>query len=201
MTRLGNFQKFFTTNFTIILARIFIWQLFGLFGSMSLFMEKNYVGYLSGMCWKIWATFISTIRSHCLIRTLFFWKNMGQSRPLFVYFRSFLIPTTISIIQIEKSVDGVLGIRTRGRRMVDVDDTTELWRHPIVCSNRILSPHHCLISQERTCAFGFHGKRKLAKWQKNVYTLGSQAGVETFYFMQYLGFVFWHASILESLGV
>ena len=34
---------------------------------------------------------------------------MGQSRPLFVYFRSFLV--TISI-QIEKSVDGVLGIRT-----------------------------------------------------------------------------------------
>ena len=33
---------------------------------------------------------------------------MGQSRPLFVYFRSFLI--TIST-QIEKSVDGVLGIR------------------------------------------------------------------------------------------
>ena len=36
---------------------------------------------------------------------------MGQSRPLFVYFR-----VTISI-QIEKTVDGVLGIRTRGRRM------------------------------------------------------------------------------------
>ena len=54
---------------------------------------------------------------------------MGQSRPLFVYFRSFLIPITISIIQIEKSVDGVLGIRTRGRRMVGIDETTELWRH------------------------------------------------------------------------
>ena len=37
--------------------------------------------------------------------------KMGQSRPLFVYFR-----VTISI-QIEKTVDGVLGIRTRGRRM------------------------------------------------------------------------------------
>ena len=30
---------------------------------------------------------------------------MGRSRPLFVYFRPFLI--TISIIQIEKSIDGV----------------------------------------------------------------------------------------------
>ena len=49
---------------------------------------------------------------------------MGQFRPLFVYFRYFL--DTISII--EKSVDGVLGIRTRGRRMVGADETTELWR-------------------------------------------------------------------------
>ena len=53
---------------------------------------------------------------------------MGQSRPLF-YFRSFLV--TISI-QIEKSIDGVLGIRTRGRRMVGTDKTTELWRPPFV---------------------------------------------------------------------
>ena len=51
---------------------------------------------------------------------------MGQSRPLFVYFRSFL---TISI-QIEKSIDGVLGIRTWGRRMVGADETMELWRPP-----------------------------------------------------------------------
>ena len=53
---------------------------------------------------------------------------MGQSRPLFVYFRDFL--NTISIIQIEKSVDGVLGIQTWGRRMVGADETTELWRPP-----------------------------------------------------------------------
>ena len=39
--------------------------------------------------------------------------KMGLSRPLFVYFCHFLI--TISIIQIEKSVDGVLGILNRGR--------------------------------------------------------------------------------------
>ena len=43
----------------------------------------------------------------------------------FVYFRYFL--DTISIIQIEISVDGVLGIRTWGRRMVGADETTELW--------------------------------------------------------------------------
>ena len=49
---------------------------------------------------------------------------MDQSRTLFVYFRSFL--TTISIIQIEKSIDGMLGIRTRGHRIIYVDETTEL---------------------------------------------------------------------------
>ena len=54
---------------------------------------------------------------------------MGQSRPLFVYFHSFLI--TISIIQIEKSVDGVLGIQTWGRRMVGADETMQLWQPPI----------------------------------------------------------------------
>ena len=52
---------------------------------------------------------------------------MGQFRPLFVYFRYFL--DTISII--EKSVDGVLGIRTQGRRMVGADETMELWRPPL----------------------------------------------------------------------
>ena len=52
--------------------------------------------------------------------------KMGQSRPLFVYFSYFLI--TISIIQIEKREDGVLGILIWGRRMVGADKTTELWR-------------------------------------------------------------------------
>ena len=55
-----------------------------------------------------------------------FFKKMGQSRPLFVYYLYFL--DTISITQIEKSVDGVLGIRTRGRRMAGADKTMELWR-------------------------------------------------------------------------
>ena len=56
-----------------------------------------------------------------------FFIKIGQFGPLFVYFCSFLI--TISI-QIEKSIDGVLGIQTRGRRMVGADKTTELWRPP-----------------------------------------------------------------------
>ena len=61
---------------------------------------------------------------------------MGQSRPLFVYFRYFLI--TISIIQIEKSVDGVLGIQTLGRRMVGADKTTELWRPPFFSGKKCI---------------------------------------------------------------
>ena len=52
---------------------------------------------------------------------------MGQSRPLFVYFRPFRV--TIPI-QIEKRVDGVLGIQTRDRKMVGADETTELWWPP-----------------------------------------------------------------------
>ena len=55
----------------------------------------------------------------------FKWANPGL---FLVYFRSFLI--TISIIQIERSIDGVLGIQTQGRRMVGADETTELWRPP-----------------------------------------------------------------------
>ena len=41
---------------------------------------------------------------------LIFIFKIGQPRPLFVYFHSFLI--TISIIQIEKIIYGVLGILT-----------------------------------------------------------------------------------------
>ena len=63
--------------------------------------------------------------------------KMGQSRPLYVYFRHFLI--TISIIQIEKSVDGVLGIQTRGCRMLGTDETTELWRPPFSISHLIFA--------------------------------------------------------------
>ena len=56
---------------------------------------------------------------------LFFFKKKWANPGLFLFiFRSFLV--TISIIQIEKSVDGVLGIQTWGRRMVGADETTEL---------------------------------------------------------------------------
>ena len=48
------------------------------------------------------------------------WKYFGQTQPPFVYFRPFLITITY--------IDVVLGIRTRVRRMVGADESTELRR-------------------------------------------------------------------------
>ena len=55
---------------------------------------------------------------------------MGQNQPLFVYFRSFHC-AKINLTIIDKSVDGVLGTRTRGGRMDGSDESTEQWRHPV----------------------------------------------------------------------
>ena len=58
--------------------------------------------------------------------------------PILLFFKCGSIPAffcffllTISIIQIEKSVDGVLEIRTLGHRIVGANKTTELWRPPV----------------------------------------------------------------------
>ena len=64
---------------------------------------------------------LDTIIGHFLKK----WANPGL---FFVYFHPFII--TISIIQIEKSVDGVLGTEICGRLMVGTHNTTELWRPP-----------------------------------------------------------------------
>ena len=57
---------------------------------------------------------------------------MGQTRPLLVYFCSFLHDKYSTITINDKSFDGVLGTRTRGSRMVGADESTELWhqQHP-----------------------------------------------------------------------
>ena len=54
-------------------------------------------------------------------------KN-GPIPASFRLFRSFLV--TISI-QIEKSLDSVLGIWAQGCKMLGADQTTELWRPPL----------------------------------------------------------------------
>ena len=52
---------------------------------------------------------------------------MGQTLPLFVYFRPFLNTMTNTVQNLTiKSVDGVLGTQTRGGRMVGTDVSTEL---------------------------------------------------------------------------
>ena len=49
----------------------------------------------------------------------------------FVYFCPFIIAIIISKIQIEKRINGLLGIRTLGLRMVGADETMMLWRPPL----------------------------------------------------------------------
>ena len=69
---------------------------------------------------------------------LVFLKKNGPIPAFFVYFPALL--DTISIIQIEKSVEGVLGIRTQGRKMVGTYETTELWRPPTTVVNDSILP-------------------------------------------------------------
>ena len=62
----------------------------------------------------------------------------GPIPASFYLFLFFFI--TISIIQIEKSIDG---IRTQGCRMVGADKTTELWRPP--CLRSLLLVHFLIF--------------------------------------------------------
>ena len=72
---------------------------------------------------------------------------MDQSQPLFVYFRPILI--TISIMQIEKSIDGVLGIRTDDRRRVGAEDTYH--RAMVAASTNMKCCHACAASNVLVC--------------------------------------------------
>ena len=55
--------------------------------------------------------------------------KMGQPRPLFDYFDSFHMANVVQNFTInDKSIDGVLGTRTLGSRMVDADKSTQLSR-------------------------------------------------------------------------
>ena len=52
---------------------------------------------------------------------------MGQTRPIFVYFRSLHKEKYSTHLPIyDESIDGVLGTRTRGSRMVGADESAEL---------------------------------------------------------------------------
>ena len=63
-------------------------------------------------------------------KNLFFCKN-GPNPASFLFLFSFFSHDKDSTNTLnEKGVDGVLGTRTRGGRMVGTDESTELWRHP-----------------------------------------------------------------------
>ena len=50
------------------------------------------------------------------------WSNRGHFLFIFILF------SLQFQYKLNKSIDGVLGIQTQGRRMVGADETTELWR-------------------------------------------------------------------------
>ena len=56
---------------------------------------------------------------------------MGQT-GLFVFISFFSHYKYSTNTLNDKSIDGVLGTRTRGSRMVGVDQFTQLWRHPYI---------------------------------------------------------------------
>ena len=53
------------------------------------------------------------------------WANPGL---FLIYFRLFLHDTIQ--IQIDKNIDSLFGIQTRGGSLEGVDESTQLWRHP-----------------------------------------------------------------------
>ena len=73
----------------------------------------------------------------------------GQSRPLFCLFSSFSHYNFSNTNR--KSVVGVLGIRTRGRRRVGADETMELWWPPrrllLVWLRHLINTNKCSIEQ------------------------------------------------------
>ena len=68
---------------------------------------------------------------------------MGRTRPLFVLFSFFSHDKYSTNTIYEKSIDGVLGTRTWGGRMVGADESTEIWRHPFTFSLQPIS--HCYL--------------------------------------------------------
>ena len=103
--------------------------------------------WLQQMCSLLWSSLI-------LLICVFKWANLG----LFCLFLSF---SHYNFNQTNwKNIDGMLGIRIRGFRMVGADDSTELWRPPInwfvylmqICSCSLStapfkSCRHCLVHQ------------------------------------------------------
>ena len=61
------------------------------------------------------------LNTECKLNILKIFANPGL---FFAYFRPF---TSQFSYKLKKNIDGVIGIQTRGRRMVGADETTELY--------------------------------------------------------------------------
>ena len=102
---------------------------------MKLFLKSLSVRKSS---WNVQAFHISLLKGGLKKKCLNIFLKMGLTQPLFgFYFRSFSqhkdkYSTNFTIN--DKSIDGVLGSRTRGGMMEGADESTELWLHPI-CLN------------------------------------------------------------------
>ena len=68
----------------------------------------------------------------------------------------------------DKSIDGVLGTRTRGGRMVGADESTELWRHPNYMNVDHTREHIC--PSESNCLVTRLGKHILLRITMLWYT-------------------------------
>ena len=68
----------------------------------------------------------------------------------------------------DKSIDGVLGTRTRGGRMVGADESTELWRHPNFMNVDHTREHIC--PSESNCLVTRLGKHILLRITMLWYT-------------------------------
>ena len=91
------------------------------------------------------------------------WTNPGLFLFIFILF------SLQFQYKLKKSNDGVLGIRTRGRRMVGADKTMELWRPPRFINNCLLITFEYLLYEPipiyyymlRVCLIWSNEKRDL----------------------------------------
>ena len=86
------------------------------------------VEYIKVLYWVYYIT--NTLLKAIWYCTIFFLKN-GPITATFCLFSLFSLFSHYNFNNTNlKSIDGVLGIRTHGRRIVGADKTTELWRPP-----------------------------------------------------------------------
>ena len=84
-----------------------------------------------------------TFQAEVFIFSVILFKKAGMrpfnffkwAKPLFVLFSDRMDKYSTNLTINEKSVDGMLGSRTRGGRMEGADESTELWRHPHILNS------------------------------------------------------------------